>query len=217
LLIAVGALAVGSVAATSALPAGARGNHNVGNDNHGNDNHGNDNHGNDNHGNDNHGNDNVVTTFDLTPSAPAIATCFPNLRATVEVTEETNQKGRDRFEIDASGLPPNQDFTVFLLEIPGSPFGAAEYIGDFSTNAEGRGGNTFELIVAEAFSSTLVNGTRVRAELNHVGFWFADPAGDDVCFGPGGGAVTPFDGDNQAGVQVMNSSNFLPGFPLSLP
>ena len=59
----------------------------------------------------------------------------------------------------------------------------------------------------EAFASTLVNGNRVRADLNHVGFWFADPSGDDVCFGTGQGAVTPFDGDNEAGVQVMNSAN----------
>jgi hypothetical protein len=74
-----------------------------------------------------------------------------------------------------------------------------------------------KLIVGEAFSSTIVNGTRVRADLNHIGFWFADPAEDDVCFGPGGRAVTPFDGDGQAGVQVMNSSNALPGAPLPPP
>ncbi|HEX4775546.1 MAG TPA: hypothetical protein VFW74_02135 [Acidimicrobiia bacterium] len=155
--------------------------------------------------------------FDLTPSTPAIAACLPHLRASVEVELETDQKGRDEFEIRASGLPANQDFTVFLLETPGTPFGAAEYIGDFSTDASGRGRNSFKLIVAEAFSSTLVNGTRVRADLNHVGFWFADPAEDDVCFGPGGGAVTPFDGDNEAGVQVMNSANALPGAPLPPP
>ena len=74
-------------------------------------------------------------------------------------------------------MPPNEEFTVFLLEIPGAPFGAAEYIGDFSTDEHGQGENTFKLIVEEAFSSTLVNGSRVRVDLNHVGFWFADPAG----------------------------------------
>jgi hypothetical protein len=155
--------------------------------------------------------------FRLAPSTPKIASCFPQLKATVEVDLQTTQKGRDVFRIEASGLPAHTDFTVFLLQIPGSPFGAAEYIGDFTTNAGGRGHNAFELIVQEAFSSTLVNGTRVRADLNHVGFWFADPASDDVCFGPGGGAVTPFDGDGQAGVQVMNSANALPGAPLPPP
>lgn len=146
------------------------------------------------------------------PSTPAIAACFPKLKAEVKVELETDKEGRDEFEISARGLPPRTAFTVFLLEVPGSPFGAAEYIGDFTTNATGSGDNEFDLIVAEAFSSTLVNGARVRAELNHVGFWFADPAGDDVCFGHGSGPVTPFDGDNQAGAQVMNSANALPGF-----
>jgi hypothetical protein len=155
--------------------------------------------------------------FDLAPSSPNIARCLPQLKARVHVDLETAQEGRDKFKIEASGLPPNQEFTVFLLEIPGSPFGAAEYIGDFSTDEDGRGENTFKLIVEEAFSSTLVNGNRVRADLNHVGFWFADPAGDDVCFGAGKGAVTPFDGDNEAGVQVMNSANSLPGAPLPPP
>jgi hypothetical protein len=155
--------------------------------------------------------------FRLAPSTPAIAACFPKLKAQVEVDLETATKGRDEFEISASGLPPKTDFTVFLLEVPGAPFGAAEYIGDFTSDSHGRGHNTFKLIVAEAFASTLVNGARVRADLNHVGFWFADPAGDDGCFGPGKGAVTPFDGDNEAGVQVMNSANALPGAPLPPP
>ena len=155
--------------------------------------------------------------FDLAPSSPDIARCFPNLKAQVEVDLQTAQRGRDEFEIKASGLPARQDFTVFLLQTPGTPFGAAEYIGDFSTDEHGRGENKFRLIVEEAFSSTIVNGTRVRADLNHVGFWFADPAGDDGCFGAGKGVVTPFDGDNEAGVQVMNSANSLPGAPLPPP
>lgn len=156
-------------------------------------------------------------SFDLAPSSPAIANCFPDLRAHVEVKLQTDKVGFDSFDIEAAGLPPGTSFTVFLLEQPGSPFGAAEYIGDFTTGPNGKGKNTFNLIVEEAFASTLVNGQRVRADLNHVGFWFADPADDDVCFGPGGGAVTPFDGDNEAGVQVMNSANALPGAPLPPP
>ena len=83
---------------------------------------------------------------------------LPEAQSGVEVDLETDTKGRDEFEIKASGLPPKTDFTVFLLEIPGTPFGAAEYIGDFTTNSHGRGDNTFKLIVEEAFASTLVNG-----------------------------------------------------------
>ena len=151
--------------------------------------------------------------FDLVPSSPAIASCLPYARAEVKVDLTTEAEGFDFFRIRASGLVPNQAFTVFLIEQPGAPFGAAEYIGDFSTDEYGQGRGRFRLIVEEAFASTLVGKDRVRAELNHVGFWFADPAADDVCI-PGGGPVTPFDGDNEAGVQVMNSANALPGAPL---
>jgi hypothetical protein len=41
--------------------------------------------------------------------------------------------------------------------------------------------------------------------------WFADPADDDFCTAaPGVNAVTPFDGDNEAGVQAFNSANTEP-------
>jgi hypothetical protein len=151
--------------------------------------------------------------FDLTPSSAAIASCLPHAKAEVKVNLTTEEDGFDRFSIKASGLVPNQSYTVFLLEQPGNPFGAAEYIGDFSADRYGNGRGRFRLIVEEAFSSTLVGKDRVRAELNHVGFWFADPTADDQCI-DGGGPVTPFDGDNEAGVQVMNSAKALPGAPL---
>lgn len=151
--------------------------------------------------------------FNLAPSSPDIAKCLPHAEAEVKVDLTTERDGFDRFTIKAEGLVPNQSYTVFLLEQPANPFGAAEYIGDFSTDRYGEGKGKFRLIVEEAFASTLVGADRVRAELNHVGFWFADPAADDQCI-PGGGKVTPFDGDNAAGVQVMNSANALPGAPL---
>jgi hypothetical protein len=130
---------------------------------------------------------------------------MPNATLDVTVKLTTDTKGFDSFEIQAQNLPPNRDYTVFLLEQAGAPFGAAEYIGDFSTNASGNGQNTFKLIVEEAFSSTLVDGIRVRKDLNRVGVWFADPADDEFCL-PGSGK-TPFDGDDEAGVQVFNSAN----------
>jgi hypothetical protein len=145
--------------------------------------------------------------FELTPSSQALAVCMPDASLEVTLKPTTGKKGFDTFDIRARNLPPNRDFTVFLLEQAGSPFGAAEYIGDVSTNGQGDGHSTFKLIVSEAFSSTVVNGTRVRKELNEIGVWFADPADDDFCFGTGGGAMTPFDGDGVAGVQAFNSAN----------
>jgi len=78
-----------------------------------------------------------------------------------------------------------------------------------STNRHGNATNTFRLIVDEAFSSTLVNGQRTRVDLNQVGMWFADPADDDFCLGANS-PVTPFDGDNEAGVQAFNSAHTQP-------
>jgi hypothetical protein len=57
----------------------------------------------------------------------------------------------------------------------------------------------------EAFASTLVNGHRVRVDLNRVSTWFADPKDDDFCLGANS-PFTPFDGDNEAGVQAFNSA-----------
>jgi hypothetical protein len=143
--------------------------------------------------------------LELTPSSAQLASCIPNGEVDVTVKLTTDKIGFDSFNIRARNLPPNRAFTVFLLEQAGAPFGAAEYIGDFSTNAKGNGHNTFRLIVQEAFSSTLVDSSRVRVDLNRVGVWFADPADDEFCLP--GSAPTPFDGDNEAGVQAFNSAN----------
>jgi hypothetical protein len=143
-----------------------------------------------------------TTHLKLTPSSAALAACFPHAKANVKVKLTTDKIGKDTFRIRASGLRPRTDFTVFLIEKAGAPFGAVEYIGDFTTNKHGRAHNTFKLIVEEAFAFN--NETQVRKELNSVGFWFADPKDDDECLGVNS-PVTQFDGDAEAGVQMMNS------------
>lgn len=146
------------------------------------------------------------TQLGLTPSSAQLAACMPGAQLNVRVALTAEERGFDRFEISAHNLPPNREFTVFLLEQAGAPFGAAQYIGDFGTNAYGNAHNELRLIVQEAFASTIVNGARTRVDLNRVGVWFADPADDDFCLGANS-PVTPFDGDNAAGVQVFNSAN----------
>ena len=145
----------------------------------------------------------------LTPSSAQLAACMPRARVDVTVQLTTDKLGFDVFTIRGRHLPPNTTFTTFLIEQASSPFGAAEYIGDFTSNRYGDAYNQFRLIVQEAFSSTLVGGQRVRVDLNQVGAWFADPTGDDFCLGQNS-PVTPFDGDNEAGVQAFNSANTQP-------
>lgn len=142
----------------------------------------------------------------LRTSSPALAECFPHAKAKVTVDLTTDAVGKDQFRIRASGLKPKTDFTVFLIEKAAAPFGAVEYIGDFTTNRWGRGANTFDLIVEEAFAFN--NETQSRTDLNSVGFWFADPKDDDECLGHES-PVTGFDGDASAGVQMMNSGAHL--------
>ncbi len=144
--------------------------------------------------------------LDLAASSPQLAACFPRATATVKVALTTDAIGKDTFTIRAAGLEPRTDFTVFLIEEAGAPFGAVEYIGDFTTDRYGRADNRFTLIVEEAFAFD--DETGVRDELNSVGFWFADPAADDGCLGVQS-PVTPFDGDASAGVQMMNSGTRL--------
>lgn len=157
--------------------------------------------------------------FNLVPASAAIANCLPNATADVTVFPKSDALGVDTLDLKASGLPANTDFVVFLTEHPaaGTPaFGAVQYLADFTTNASGIGAVRVNAIINEAFSSTLVGSPaiRVRKELNHMTIWFADPTGDDVCFGLGGGPTTPFDGDGVAGASVLSSNNFLPGAPL---
>jgi hypothetical protein len=139
-------------------------------------------------------------------------TCFPNASATVTVLPTEEDRGVDTLLFKAKGLPPYTSFTVFLTELAEIPFGASEYIAEFTTNAEGRGSVRVDTVIQEAFAFD--GNTKVRKDLNHVVVWFADPKDDDVCFGPGGGPTTPFDGDGQAGATVLSSKNFLPNAPL---
>ena len=152
-----------------------------------------------------------ITDLRLTASNPQLAACMPN--ASVKVTDVSTDRSARVRQAQGPRPPPGSrpSFTVFLLEQAGAPFGAAEYIGDITTNKNGDADNTFRAIIDEAFSSQIVNGERVRVDLNQVGMWFADPADDDFCAAaPGINGVTPFDGDNEAGVQAFNSANTQP-------
>lgn len=141
----------------------------------------------------------------LTPSSSQLGRCMPNARIRVRIALTSDALGFDRLHVGARGLPRHRSFTLFLLQTAKDPFGAAEYIGDFTSDGRGRASKGLKLIVQEAFSSTLVGGNRVRVDLNRIGAWFAGPRGDNFCLGKNS-PVTPFDGDNRAGVQAFNSA-----------
>jgi hypothetical protein len=149
-------------------------------------------------------------SFNLVPASDPIATCLPNAAARVTVFPKEEIRGVDTLHLHAEGLRPNTTFAVFLTQMPVPPFGAVQYIADFTTNAAGNGSVSVDAIIDEAFAFNNITG--VRTDLNHIVFWFADPADDEDCVP--GSAPGHFDGDGDSGVAAMSSKNFLPGAPL---
>lgn len=144
----------------------------------------------------------TTISFDL---VPVNATCLPDATGHVTVLHKEDTLGVDTLHLHVKHMPAITSFAVFLTSANAfatPPFGAVEYIGDFSTNAAGIGSLKVDAIIAEAFISTLA-GSRVRADLDHLVFWFADPTqAQDAC---GLIADTPFDGDGHAGPAAMSS------------
>ena len=156
--------------------------------------------------------DHEPLSFTLGPASDAITkpSCLPNATAKVTFFPKEEIRGVDTLDLKAEGLSANTTFAVFLTELPVPPFGAVEYIGEFTTNKAGRGSMRVDAIIEEAFAFNNITG--VRKELDHVVIWFSDPNADEFCVT--GSASTPFEGNGQAGIAVLSSKNFLPGAPL---
>ena len=123
--------------------------------------------------------------------------------------------------LETSNLPPNTEFTVFLLQVPHSPFGLSWYQGDIRTNGDGTAVGDFTGIFSrETFilapgvapaplvfrDNAAANPATPPIQIYHMGIWFADPSAAAAAGCPG--TTTPFDGDHQAGIQVLNTTNF---------
>ncbi|MGH6836803.1 MAG: hypothetical protein ACREC9_14975 [Methylocella sp.] len=163
--------------------------------------------------------------FPLTVSAGA-KTCLPN--ATGTVTDHTFGEF-ENLEVVVTGLPPHTGFDLFSIEVPKAPFGLAWYIGDIVTDGTGTGvGNfvgrfnreTFVIspgvpsaappnvfhsppaVVPEATTGITTN----PVQLYHLGLWF-NSTGDAAKAGCTA-TVTPFNGEHNAGIQVLNTATF---------
>jgi hypothetical protein len=148
--------------------------------------------------------------FKLVASA-GITSCLPNARGSVKITPgELN----DRMEVSVSGLAPNTGYDLFVTEIPNKPFGVAWYQSDLQTDSRGAGSVSVRGIFnIETFSVSTGGPTTTFAPTHqyHLGLWFNDP---QVPFklgcepGKTSPIVTPFNGEQHAGIQVLNTSNF---------
>ena len=167
-------------------------------------------------------------TFDMVVSGAS--TCLPDAKARVQVV--TNGTFEDLF-IYATGLPPGTDFDFFVIQVPNAPFGLSWYQGDVETDGRGeafqlfRGRFSVETFIiapgvapapqvfnAPPFPDAAQNPetlgpdgkTPGPVQTYHLGLWFNSPA--DAQKAGCAATVTPFNGEHNAGIQVLNTSNF---------
>jgi hypothetical protein len=158
--------------------------------------------------------------FKMVVSAGAAA-CLPNATATVSIRPYGPVEIMD---VSVEGLPPNTDFDYFVIQVPKAPFGVAWYQGDIQTDKKGRGRQqfigrfsieTFAFAQGPAPAPVVFNGPFPDASSNppfnpiqmyHLGLWFNQPADAQNAGCPA--TVTAFNGEHNAGLQVLNTSNF---------
>lgn len=144
------------------------------------------------------------TNFNMVRSAGAASCLSTNARGRVTISDLGPVQN---MHVEVFALPAKTEFTLFVINTPNAPFVPAWYQGDIITDNRGNG----VLDVTGIFSDeTFILNPGVPAvpvELAHLGIWFADPA--DAANAGCPGNVTPFDGDHNAGIQVLNTSNFL--------
>jgi hypothetical protein len=165
-------------------------------------------------------------TFDLVRS-PGLAS-FPTVAPKAHGTVTVHSIGVvEIMKVKVEGLPPNTDFDLFVIQVPNAPFGLSWYQGDIETDANGRGSGEFigrfsieSFIVAPNIApapadpfnepGSIPDATQNPAtnpvQTYHIGLWFNSPA--DVVKAGGPNTITPFNGEHDAGVQVLNTSEF---------
>jgi len=160
-----------------------------------------------------------TTEFDMVPSAPGV--CLANARGHVSIR---SLGPVEMMEVDVSGLPPKTEYDLFVIQVPKAPFGVSWYQGDMETNGNGRDHQrfigrfnveTFAVATNVAPAPVVHDSPTQDASQNpafapvhtyHLGLWFNSP--EDASKAGCNGATTPFNGEHNAGVQVLNTSNF---------
>jgi hypothetical protein len=148
-------------------------------------------------------------TFKLVPSA-GIATCLPHAGGKVTITPG---KQNDTMVVSIHGMPRGAEFDLFVIQQPAKPFGVSWYQTDVNADRDGNGTATVRGIFdKETFTvSPDPAATIAPTHQFHLGLWFNNPR---LPFNLGceAGApnpiVTPFNGEQHAGIQVLNTAQF---------
>src|SRR6266699_1316576 len=112
-------------------------------------------------------------------------------------------------------LPKGTGFDLFVIQTPNKPFGVAWYQTDVKTDSHGDGTATVRGIFNVETFTVDVDSAHAVAPTHqyHLGLWFNSPAKPfNLGCEKGAGAtvpiVTPFNGAQHAGIQILNTSNF---------
>jgi hypothetical protein len=148
-------------------------------------------------------------SFTLIPS-PGITACLPKASGSVTITPGTLN---DTMKVSVSGLPANSGFDLFVIELPNKPFGVAWYQTDVHTGAAGSGSATVKGVFDKETFSVSAGGTVTFAPTHqyHLGLWFNSPQKPfNLGCEPGATQpiITPFNGAQHAGIQVLNTADF---------
>jgi len=148
-------------------------------------------------------------SFKLVPSA-GIAACLPHAGGSATITTGTLN---DTMKVSLHGMPKNSNFDLFVIQLPNKPFGLSWYQSDIHAGDEGKGSATVRGIFDRETFSVSPGGTVTVAPTHqfHLGVWFNNP---NLPFrlgcepGATTPVITPFNGEQHAGIQVVNTSNF---------
>lgn len=159
-------------------------------------------------------------TMKRSPGIVASA-CLPHAKAAVTLRHVGEV---EKLRIVATGLPKNTDFDAFVIQVPNFPFGVSWYQGDLETDETGTASveyagrfseETFAIAPGVAPAPVRHSSPTPDASSNpafgpvhtyHLGIWFNSPA--DAVKAGCSGVTTPFNGEHNAGVQVLNTANF---------
>jgi hypothetical protein len=159
-------------------------------------------------------------SFQMVVSKGAAA-CMPGALAKVTIE---SQGPVEVMKISAAGLPPDTDFDLFTIQVPNAPFGLAVYQGDLESDRTGHAHGKFigrfnietfvvapgaapaPVVFNNAFPDASSNPPTNPVQLYHLGLWFNSPQDAKAAGCPA--AVTPFNGEHDAGIQALNTSNF---------
>jgi hypothetical protein len=142
--------------------------------------------------------------------SPGIFSCLPHARGRVTITKGSLN---DTMTISLHGMPRNSGFDLFVIQQPNKPFGISWYQSDVNVGRHGNGSATVRGIFdAETFSVSPGGKTTFGPTHQfHLGLWFNNPRTpfrlgcEPTASSP---VVTPFNGEQHAGIQVLNTANF---------